>query len=247
LLFSKAKTAIFGFIFGAFLIFLLKSESKTSAFGYSFLTLFQLVLVGIYLFYIPHFVQKEILSSPVVAVTKPALSTLPLEKRPILPKSKISPQPKQVSTPPKNLSTHKKTLKTPAEISLFTLGGRTIGIWPKAFKLFLRSPLIGLGFHADRIFLKGQHAHNAILHSLIQTGLIGTVFFILAFILTWIGLFKLLKKTIREKPFLVEIAAIFVFFAIRAITESTGAFFGVDWIILAPLLGYITILNRQKE
>ncbi|XOB41514.1 MAG: O-antigen ligase family protein [Candidatus Nealsonbacteria bacterium] len=132
---------------------------------------------------------------------------------------------------------------------VFTLSGRTIGVWPEAWQFFLSSPFLGWGFHADRIFLEGQHIHNAVLHALVQTGLIGTIFFVSAFIWAWIILFRLLKQPRfqkTEKPRLIEIAGVLAFFTVRSITESTGAFFGADWILLAPLLAYITILNQRN-
>jgi O-antigen ligase len=128
-----------------------------------------------------------------------------------------------------------------------TLSGRTVGVWPQSWKLFLESPLIGWGFHADRIFLN-KHSHNAILQALVQTGVIGTFFFISAFIWTFMILFRLLKKTEileKEKPFLIGIAGVLVFFMLRSITESTGAFFGADWLILAPILAYLQQLNQK--
>lgn len=129
------------------------------------------------------------------------------------------------------------------------LSGR-IATWQEGWQLFLTSPLLGYGFHADRIFFEaGQHAHNAILHALVQTGLVGTTFFISAFIAAWIILFRLLKQPRfqkTEKPCLIEIAGVLAFFTVRSITESTGAFFGADWILLAPLLAYITILNQRN-
>jgi len=236
LIFSQARTAISAFIFGFFIIFLLKSESKISIFGWSFFTLFQLVLAGFLLFYIPLFYTPHLLEK--VAISEPRIVALePSAPTPSVPISSV-PTPKPSST---------KEMVAPLSI-LTTLSGRTIGVWPQALKLFLKSPLIGWGFQADRIFLAGQHAHNAILHALIQTGIIGTIPFIIAFIWAWIILFKLLKNpSLTEKPFLIEIAAIFAFFTIRAITESTGAFFGVDWILLAPLIAYIQYLWFQKS
>jgi len=217
------------------LIFLLNSQSKKAIFSWSFFTLFQLILVGIWLFYIPYSLERIIIPQPIIVTFQPTAPPLPTAPTPPLtpePSSKI-PEP---------------TSKTPTETILFTLSGRTTGVWPQALKLFLKSPLIGWGFQADRIFLAGQHAHNAILHALIQTGIIGTIPFIIAFIWAWIILFKLLKNpSLTEKPFLIEIAAIFAFFTIRAITESTGAFFGVDWILLAPLIAYIQYLWFQKS
>jgi O-antigen ligase len=133
---------------------------------------------------------------------------------------------------------------------VFTLSGRTIGVWPQAWELFLSSPLLGFGFHADRIFLEGQHTHNAFLHALVQTGLIGTVPFIFAFIWAWIILFRLLKRPSiqkSEKPSLIAIAGVLAFLTVRTITESTGAFFGTEWLILAPILAYLTTLNKRKS
>ncbi len=132
---------------------------------------------------------------------------------------------------------------------VFTLSGRITVVWPQAWQFFLSSPFLGWGFYADRIFLEGQHIHNAVLHALVQTGLIGTIFFVSAFIWAWIILFRLLKQPRfqkTEKSRLIEIAGVLAFFTVRSITESTGAFFGADWILLAPLLAYITILNQRN-
>lgn len=131
-----------------------------------------------------------------------------------------------------------------------TLSGRAIGVWPEAWQLFLSSPLVGYGFHADRIFLEGQHAHNAILHALVQTGLIGTVLFILAFIWAWIILLRLFKKPSiqkSEKPFLIAVAGVLAYLTVRTITESTGAFFGTEWFVFATILAYLTILDKRKS
>ncbi len=236
LLFSQAKTAIFGFIFGAFIIFLLTSQSKKAIFGWSFLTLFQLVLVGAFFFYIPlfytpHLLEKAAISEPRIVILEPSV---PISEPSV---SILEPA---VPTPQPSL-TEKMT-------PVSTLSGRTVGVWPQVAKLFLKSPLIGWGFHADRIFLEGQHAHNAILHVLIQTGIIGIIPFISAFILAWILLFKLLKNSsLTEKPFLIATAGILAFFIIRGITESTGAFFGMDLILLAPLIAYIQNLWFQNK
>jgi len=231
LYFSQARTAIFGFIFGIFLIFLLKSKSKTEIFGWSFFTIFLLVLTSIFLFY-PSYLGKKVVT-PQISLLKP---------RPEVPPSE---------TPsPETSTSETSSLEAPISQTppiLLTLSGRTTSIWPRAVKLFLKSPLIGWGFHADRIFLEGQHAHNAILHALIQTGIIGTIPFVLAFILGWIILFKFLKNpSLTEKPFLIEIAGVMAFFMVRSITESTGAFFGADWLLLAPLVAYLQQLNQKS-
>jgi hypothetical protein len=223
LYFSKARMAIFGFILGSYIIFLLKSRSKIAIFGWSFFTIVHLVLAVTFLFYIPYLSERIILSRPTITTPVPEISS----QAPSVP----IPKPSQTKK------------------NFITLGGRTTGIWPQAWKLFLKSPLIGWGFHADRIFLKGQgqHAHNALLHALIQTGIIGTIPFAIAFILSWIILFKLLKNpSLTERPFLIEIAGVMAFFMIRGITESTGAFFGVDWLLLASLIAYLQQLNQKR-
>lgn len=133
---------------------------------------------------------------------------------------------------------------------LFALTGRT-RIWQEGWRLFLASPLLGFGFHADRIIL-GKHMHNAILHALVQTGLIGTLPFVLAILGTWVALLRLLRSNpalpATERPFLVEVCGVLAFLSVRGVAESTGAFFGVDWLLLAPLLTYIQatyMINRR--
>jgi len=251
LLFSQARTEILGFVFGFFLIFLLKSKSKVAIFGWSSFTSVQLVLVGLFLFYIPlfytpHLLERMAIPEQQIAISRPSLP-ISESQIPVSEPKKVTPEP-QISTPKPTAPTPKPSSTKETEAILFTLSGRTTGIWPEAWKLFLKSPLIGFGFQADRIFLAGQHAHNAILHALIQTGIIGTFFFVFAFIWVWILLFKLLKNSSEnEKPFLIEIAGVFAFFMIRGITESTGAFFGVDFILLAPIIAYIQNLWFQKS
>jgi len=130
------------------------------------------------------------------------------------------------------------------------LSGRVI-TWQETWQLFLTSPLLGYGFYADIIFeIAGRHVHNALLHALLQTGLMGTIPFVLAFAGAWIILFRLLKRPsiLRpEKSLLIEIAGVLTYLTVRTITESTGAFFGSELFILAPIFAYITILNQRKS
>lgn len=143
-----------------------------------------------------------------------------------------APAPAGPTTQPKNIK------------SLVTLSGRTDGIWKDSWNLFLSEPLIGRGFQADRYFLGGQHAHNTVLHALVQTGLIGTLLFIAAFCWAIYMLLRLLKNPVishSQKIFLVEIAAVMIFLLVRGITESL-AFYSADWLFMAPLIAYIQVL-----
>ena len=115
--------------------------------------------------------------------------------------------------------------------------------------LFLNSPLTGFGFQADRFFLGGQHAHDSLLHALVQTGLLGTIPFILSFIFLAVILLRLFKNNYiepRQRMFFIEITSVLIFLMIRGITESL-AFYSADWIFLAPILAYTTILYKTKH
>lgn len=132
---------------------------------------------------------------------------------------------------------------------IYTLSGRTNGVWSDAFSLFLSSPLVGYGFQADRYFLRGQNAHNTIVHTLVQTGIVGTVFVIAAFVLLGILIYRLFKMNTLEPPqkiFFIEIVGIVIFLAVRGITQSL-AFFSADWLFLAPIIAYIQALYLYRK
>jgi len=150
----------------------------------------------------------------------------------------------QQITGEKQLLINSKELK-----KIATLTGRTTGVWNDSINLFFSSPVLGYGFQSDRIFLNGQHAHNSIIHALIQTGLLGSIPFVLAFALTIISLFYLFKNSLldkKEKIFLIEISAVFVFILIRSITESF-TYYSADFLFLAPIIAYIELLREEKN
>ncbi len=137
----------------------------------------------------------------------------------------------------------------------FFLTGRE-GTWRKALDVALRSPLLGHGFHADRLMLEGEHVHMAYLHSLIQSGVLGAIFFAGAVIGIWIIIIKnkvLLRLAFVEgieNLLLTESIAVTGFLAARSFFESTAAFYGVDLLFLVPCMSYIQIwcqLNPLPE
>ena len=154
----------------------------------------------------------------------------------------------------------RKTEKVTKFTSAFTtLSGRT-GVWREGLELFKDSPVFGRGFHADRLLLGptdpaggrlGTHLHNSYIHALVQTGIIGFMPFITAMFYAWFLLVVVLRIRRRLTPglrqMIIQSAGILVFLSIRTVTESTGAFFGVDWLILAPLLLYLQVLNRSLK
>ncbi len=129
------------------------------------------------------------------------------------------------------------------------LSGRT-AVWEKGWDLFKQSPFLGWGFHADRLLL-GTHMHNTLLHALIQTGLIGTVPFMAGLVWAWLLQIKALRNRAQlpgvHRHLVIQVAGVLAFLSLRAIPESTGAFFGVDWLLLAPLLLYLQLVNQKRN
>jgi len=132
----------------------------------------------------------------------------------------------------------------------FFLTGRE-NTWRKALDISLRMPLVGHGFHADRLMIEGEHVHMAYLHSLIQSGVIGALFFLAAVVGIWviIARSRLLTRlaSIRgvENFLLTESVAVVGFLAARSFFESTAAFYGVDLLLLVPCMAYIQIWSQR--
>lgn len=81
------------------------------------------------------------------------------------------------------------------EKSLDELSTGRMGLWILAIELFLRSPLLGIGwcnFYKHNVFQ--YHAHNTYLQVLCETGLVGSILYLLFIILT----ISFTIKTIRE-------------------------------------------------
>lgn len=135
------------------------------------------------------------------------------------------------------------------ERGFFEFTGRS-AVWAEALDRFKDSPVIGFGFHADRLLL-GTHAHNAFVHAVIQTGVVGTIPFLSAIILGWVLLFRNARKLKlfpeTHKHLLIQCGAVLGFLTARGFPESSGAFFGVDWLILAPVLLYLHLVHSSYD
>lgn len=127
--------------------------------------------------------------------------------------------------------------------------GRT-AVWVEGWRLVKNSPLIGFGFHADRLLL-GTHMHNSVLHALLQAGLVGAILFVAAMMLAWILFFRIIIKPAllsgAQRHLVIQCGGILAFLTVRSLPESTGAFFGVDWLILAPILLYLQLVNDGRR
>jgi O-antigen ligase len=133
-------------------------------------------------------------------------------------------------------------------LSLLTLTGRTI-VWEDGLELIKDRPFLGYGFHADRLVLS-EHMHNTYLHGLLQTGVIGAIPLFVGLVFTWVLLYKAARRlsqlTVAHRHSVILAGGILALFSVRTIPESTGAIFGVDWLLLAPLLLYFELLNRNS-
>jgi O-antigen ligase len=130
----------------------------------------------------------------------------------------------------------------------FNFSGRT-QVWKKGLGLTMDSPILGYGFQADR-YLLNTHAHNSVVQSLLQTGILGTVPFIAGLLLAWILLLRAYLNRFMfskdQKSLFIQVGGMVAFLAVRSVAESTGAFFGVDWLLLGPILLYLQAINFRS-
>ena len=91
--------------------------------------------------------------------------------------------------------------------------------------------------------------HNSVMHAMLQTGVLGTVPFVLAIILAWILVLRLVLRlssiSASDKHLVIQCAGVLAFLTMRSFPESTAAFFGVDWLILAVILFYVQIASSN--
>lgn len=138
------------------------------------------------------------------------------------------------------------------------LGGR-IATWREGLEVTSHSPFLGFGFQADRFLVTppigiyvGAHMSNSYSQALIQTGIIGTIFFLGTFIVAWKHALRfLVNRSVAvngtDRLFLIEALALLVFFTFRSFFESTAAFYGVDLIMLAPAIAYLAVNANTRN
>ena len=133
----------------------------------------------------------------------------------------------------------------PVNPGLFS--GRS-SIWQQGWSFIKQSPVLGFGFHADRLLMDTQ-MHNAYLHAGIQTGIIGTLFFAGALVSGWLVLYKVVRHLAQlpdpHRQIVTQTAGLLTFLSVRSLAESSGAFFGVDWILLVTVLLYLGVVAHS--
>jgi len=89
--------------------------------------------------------------------------------------------------------------------------------------------------------------HNAVMHSLIQAGFLGAISFVGSVVFAWFLFLRFMRRHLRlpgaDRYLVVQCGGILAFLTARALPESTGAFFGIDWLLLALVLFYLQVVN----
>jgi O-antigen ligase len=129
-----------------------------------------------------------------------------------------------------------------------SMSGRTL-TWDDGFRLLWKSPWIGLGFQADRLFLEGSHMHNAFLHVLAQAGLVGGGAILIGLATVWYYVIKyFFVEQPSDKSFIPpEMPAVFLFVTISSFAESTFAYFSAAWLLSAPIFAYVVALHHRQR
>ncbi len=130
---------------------------------------------------------------------------------------------------------------------LRTLTGRTRA-WEKGLAVFWESPLIGWGFQADRL-LTGEHVHNTYLYAMLTGGIFGAAAFVAGMGMTWLLFLKIFRSglvdDLGQKTHFILAGGILAFFTVRSITEVCGSLFAVDYMVMVPVITYISLLARR--
>jgi len=128
--------------------------------------------------------------------------------------------------------------------SLIFLTGRE-NTWARGLAKIGESPILGWGFHADRILLDQEHMHNSYLHAAIQAGIAGALLFAAAVAVLWAFLWRSgVLRRVRtaaapDQELLIQSVLILGFLSARSFFESTAAFYGVDLLLFVPAVCYI--------
>jgi O-antigen ligase len=125
-----------------------------------------------------------------------------------------------------------------------TLTGRT-GQWMQGLAVVQHSLWVGYGFQADRYYLHGIQLENAVFHALIQTGVLGTLAYVAAYVLAWFLVIRLYISP-HSSTLPDEIPGVLMFFTVMSVTESI-AYYSADWLLLAPVLAYVQVFAWQQK
>jgi hypothetical protein len=107
------------------------------------------------------------------------------------------------------------------------LSGRT-GIWSETIDLWLKAPLLGIGFRQHEQFLAGAPAHNAYLAMLADTGVLGLLVYLFLLVASLFASWGIEDQRTRRFVMTVLVSYVIIgFFERRAINSGNpyGVFF----------------------
>lgn len=128
-----------------------------------------------------------------------------------------------------------------------SLTGRTRA-WEKGWKQALKSPVWGWGPQADRYLIK-EHVHNTYMYTLMSAGFAGAAAFAGGLLWAWVLFLRAIMRGFADRFdqrfFLIQAGGILAFFTVRSIPEVCGAMFGVDLMVMLPVLAYLVVLDQK--
>ena len=93
--------------------------------------------------------------------------------------------------------------------------------------------------------------HNSVMQSLIQAGFIGAILFAGSVVFAWLLFFRIVRRITlisgAHKGLAIQCGGVLAYLTMRSIWESTGTFFGVDWLVLALVLTYLQVVNYENQ
>ncbi len=134
-----------------------------------------------------------------------------------------------------------------------SLTGRT-DLWRESLRMFASRPLLGYGFVASRVLLLqvfawAGEAHNALVESLLDVGLIGAIALFLPFLAGLIGSLKRLNRwRTGDDPTIAWVAGALIFLAVDGIPMASFAgFLTYDPIVMMTAVIVFQAIRRQRQ
>jgi exopolysaccharide production protein ExoQ len=137
------------------------------------------------------------------------------------------------------------------EVAFRTLSARTV-LWGQAWELFLAQPVLGYGLMATRgVFLEETglgSAHNALLEVVINTGLVGSIaWLVIVGVVGW-SLYDLWARSERHHLDVPLLVGVFVFLLVNGLsTEGPGLPANVQSAWLLAIAAWVGVLRRRAR
>lgn len=89
------------------------------------------------------------------------------------------------------------------------------------------------------------------MYALMSSGFVGAAAFVGGLIWAWIIFLRAIVSGVADRVgqrmFLIQAGGVLAFFTVRSIPEVCGAMFGVDFMVMLPVLVYLTVLDQQRQ